>query len=67
MAAYVGDKVTDNDARRLEDFEARLAPGDAAGAALLEEMRTELAKARLGGRALPAKGFARKGLCLGAG
>jgi hypothetical protein len=44
MAAYVGDKVGDADAARLAEFEARLDPADAKGAALLEEMRAQLKK-----------------------
>ncbi|KAI8476562.1 MAG: hypothetical protein J3K34DRAFT_241572, partial [Monoraphidium minutum] len=44
MAAYVGDKVTDADAARLAEFEARADPNDREAAALLDEMRSQLKK-----------------------
>jgi hypothetical protein len=46
MAAYVGDKLTDADAARVAEFEARADPGDPQSAALLQEMRATLNKAR---------------------
>jgi hypothetical protein len=44
MAAYVGDKITEADAARVAEFEARVDPNDREAVALLDEMKAQLKK-----------------------
>jgi len=47
MAAYIGDKITDEDAARIARFEGEVDPNDHEAGALLDEMKAQLKKVRL--------------------
>eukprot|EP00878_Enallax_costatus_P017447 GHUV01018327.1.p1 GENE.GHUV01018327.1~~GHUV01018327.1.p1 ORF type:complete len:108 (+),score=38.66 GHUV01018327.1:457-780(+) len=44
MSGYIGEKITDEDAQKLADFERQADPNDKEQQALLEEMRHHLKK-----------------------
>jgi hypothetical protein len=44
MAAYVGDKISEADAQKVAEFEARVDPADRDAVALLDEMKGQLKK-----------------------
>lgn len=44
MAAYIGDKLTEADAEKIAEFEARVDPNDGEAVALLGEMKAQLKK-----------------------